>query len=239
MFVDPSPIPRLTLVQIAFPGGRQDPDDEGPHFTALRETWEEVGIDLCERDYLPIGQLDDREITSSLGKRLLMILSPFGALLLEAQNRLTHAAVFLHTGKQTPVPELQASEVASAHWVPLSHCASCLSSERPVEGEGAQYNSRTSGGAKSQSIWAADWHLATCSVGTCFGSWSDKCTSGRFLLALRQEAKDNRCILLPNEPAAVSDENLLKQELPDLRLWGLTLGLCLWVLASRLLILWD
>jgi hypothetical protein len=35
--------------------------------------------------------------------------------------------VFLHTGKQTPVPELQASEVASAHWVPLSHRASTLS----------------------------------------------------------------------------------------------------------------
>ena len=28
--------------------------------------------------YLEIGQLDDREITTSLGKRLLMVLSPFG-----------------------------------------------------------------------------------------------------------------------------------------------------------------
>lgn len=51
-----------------------------------------------------MGQLDDREITTSLGKRLLMILSPF---------------VFLHTSPYAPVPELQESEVASAHWIPL------------------------------------------------------------------------------------------------------------------------
>jgi hypothetical protein len=44
----------------------------------MRQTWEEIGIDLAEKDYECIGQLDDREITTSLGKRLLMILSPFG-----------------------------------------------------------------------------------------------------------------------------------------------------------------
>lgn len=46
---------------------------------AMRQTWEEIGLDLAENDYTCIGQLDDREITTSLGKRLLMILSPFGA----------------------------------------------------------------------------------------------------------------------------------------------------------------
>jgi len=46
--------------------------------SGLRETWEEVGIDLAEQTWLNIGQLDDREITTSLGKRLLMVLSPFG-----------------------------------------------------------------------------------------------------------------------------------------------------------------
>jgi hypothetical protein len=45
---------------------------------AMRQTWEEIGIDLAEKDYECIGQLDDREITTSLGKRLLMVLSPFG-----------------------------------------------------------------------------------------------------------------------------------------------------------------
>ncbi|GAA5972178.1 hypothetical protein JCM11641_002530 [Rhodosporidiobolus odoratus] len=88
----------------AFPGGRTEPDDESAEFTALRETWEEVGLDLAEKDWISIGQLDDREITTSLGKRLLMILSPF---------------VFLHTSPYAPVPELQESEVASAHWIPI------------------------------------------------------------------------------------------------------------------------
>jgi hypothetical protein len=45
---------------------------------AMRQTWEEIGLDLAESDYTCVGQLDDREITTSLGKRLLMILSPFG-----------------------------------------------------------------------------------------------------------------------------------------------------------------
>ena len=30
--------------QISFPGGRTEADDEGPEGTALRETWEEVGL---------------------------------------------------------------------------------------------------------------------------------------------------------------------------------------------------
>lgn len=63
---------------IAFPGGRQEPSDESSVYTALRETWEEVGIDLAESDFVQVGRLDEREITTSLGKRLLMILSPFG-----------------------------------------------------------------------------------------------------------------------------------------------------------------
>lgn len=47
----------------------------------MRQTWEEIGLDLAERDFTCVGQLDDREITTSLGKRLLMILSPFGTML--------------------------------------------------------------------------------------------------------------------------------------------------------------
>lgn len=43
----------------------------------MRQTWEEIGLDLAEKHFLCVGQLDDREITTSLGKRLLMVLSPF------------------------------------------------------------------------------------------------------------------------------------------------------------------
>lgn len=31
---------------IAFPGGRSEPDDENEKYTAMRETWEEVGLDV-------------------------------------------------------------------------------------------------------------------------------------------------------------------------------------------------
>ncbi|KAL0577601.1 hypothetical protein V5O48_004399 [Marasmius crinis-equi] len=94
---------------VAFPGGRTEPDDEGGMYTALRQTWEEIGIDLAEKDYLCIGQLDDREITTSLGKRLLMILSPF---------------VFLQITPQAPPPDPVAS--TTLHWTPLSSLVSPL-----------------------------------------------------------------------------------------------------------------
>lgn len=81
-------------------------EDEDGQFCALRETWEEVGIDLAERDFVAVGQLDDREITTSLGKRLLMVLSPY---------------VFLSTrpAHEGPEVQLEPGEVASAYWVPL------------------------------------------------------------------------------------------------------------------------
>lgn len=85
---------------------------------AMRQTWEEIGLDLAESSYTPIGQLDDREITTSLGKRLLMILSPF---------------VFLQlTPQTTPV---EPSHGTTLHWVPL---AALL--PRPV-GEGPRWSS--------------------------------------------------------------------------------------------------
>jgi 8-oxo-dGTP pyrophosphatase MutT (NUDIX family) len=44
--------------QIALPGGRYDPDDESLESTAVRETFEEVSIDL-RRDGAVIGALDE------------------------------------------------------------------------------------------------------------------------------------------------------------------------------------
>lgn len=69
----------------------------------MRQTWEEIGLDLAERDFACIGQLDDREITTSLGKRLLMILSPF---------------VFLQL---TPhFPPIDPAPSTTLHWTPLT-----------------------------------------------------------------------------------------------------------------------
>ncbi|KAI0067935.1 hypothetical protein BV25DRAFT_893271 [Artomyces pyxidatus] len=88
---------------VAFPGGRMEDGDEGGLYTAMRQTWEEIGLDLAESDYTCVGQLDDREITTSLGKRLLMILSPYVFLQLSPTEPPTD-----------PIPE------TSLHWIPLS-----------------------------------------------------------------------------------------------------------------------
>ena len=75
----------------------------------MRHTWEEIGLDLAERDFSCIGQLDDREITTSLGKRLLMILSPF---------------VFLQlTPKSLPTEPVDGTTI---HWVPLETLVSAV-----------------------------------------------------------------------------------------------------------------
>ncbi|EJD47635.1 hypothetical protein AURDEDRAFT_113314 [Auricularia subglabra TFB-10046 SS5] len=92
---------------VSFPGGRTEEGDENGLYTAMRQTWEEIGLDLAERDFVCVGQLDDREITTSLGKRLLMILSPF---------------VFLQV-TPTPAPTDPLPEIA-LHWIPLSKLAS-------------------------------------------------------------------------------------------------------------------
>jgi 8-oxo-dGTP pyrophosphatase MutT (NUDIX family) len=46
---------------MAFPGGHQEPDDPSSLGTALRETLEEVGLDLNQHEYL--GQLDELPAT--------------------------------------------------------------------------------------------------------------------------------------------------------------------------------
>lgn len=90
---------------VALPGGGRDPEDDDDHATAVRETWEEVGIDLTAAGTIPIGNVPQRLVTSSWGSLPLMILCPY---------------IFLVTTHALPPLRLQPSEIASAHWVPLS-----------------------------------------------------------------------------------------------------------------------
>ena len=84
---------------IAFPGGREEPGDESLFETAIRETFEETGIDLRDRSEL-LGVLDDlRPRTVRLPA---VVVRPF---------------VFLVSDVAEPV---LSSEVAGAFWVPLS-----------------------------------------------------------------------------------------------------------------------
>ena len=84
---------------IAFPGGREEPGDQSLLDTAMRETFEETGIDLRGRSKL-LGVLDDlRPRTVRLPA---VVVRPFVFLVAEVAE-----------------PELS-SEVAGAFWVPLS-----------------------------------------------------------------------------------------------------------------------
>lgn len=84
---------------VACPGGRMEPGDHDLEQTAIRETWEETGVDLA-RDGRVLGALDD--------------ISPRTPVLPPIIVRPFVAAV------KPEVEIVQSSEVAEAFWVPLA-----------------------------------------------------------------------------------------------------------------------
>jgi len=84
--------------QVAFPGGRHEPGDESLERTAIRETWEETGIDLAASGAI-LGALDDVRPNTILLPRI--VVRPFvAAVSAEAEIE-------------------ESGEVAEAFWVPL------------------------------------------------------------------------------------------------------------------------
>ena len=83
---------------IACPGGRMEPTDRDLEHTAIRETWEETGIDLAA-DGLVLGTLDDiSPRTPSLPP---LVVRPFVAVV------------------KPEVTIVESPEVAAAFWVPM------------------------------------------------------------------------------------------------------------------------
>jgi len=91
---------------IAFPGGRMEPADNDLAVTAVRETWEETGIDIA-RDGRLLGQLDDLSPRSALLPPI--IIRPFVAIV------------------RSDVGITASAEVARAFWVPVSVLAESTS----------------------------------------------------------------------------------------------------------------
>lgn len=87
---------------IAFPGGRKEPDDASLLMTAIRETLEEVGVDLSRAEL--VGRLPDVPAFSR-SKRGRLVATPW---------------VFAVRGDVDVVPN---EEVASVIWTPFSSLA--------------------------------------------------------------------------------------------------------------------
>jgi 8-oxo-dGTP pyrophosphatase MutT (NUDIX family) len=89
---------------MAFPGGRRDAADPDLHATAVRETREEVGIDLGANGTL-LGRLPDLDAVAR-ARRTGLVITPF---------------VFALAGESALV--FDPEEVAEALWVPLAPLA--------------------------------------------------------------------------------------------------------------------
>ena len=84
---------------VACPGGRMEPGDHDLEQTAVRETWEETGVDLA-RDGRVLGALDD--ISPRTPTLPPIIVRPYVAVV------------------RPELEIVQSSEVAEAFWVPLA-----------------------------------------------------------------------------------------------------------------------
>lgn len=87
---------------MSLPGGRMDRTDKTARMAAIRETYEEMGLQLWRKDYL--GRLSD-VMTMAHGSKKPMVVSPY---------------VFKVDGNPTLKPNYEVAEVL---WVPLEDLA--------------------------------------------------------------------------------------------------------------------
>ncbi|PQE07294.1 NUDIX family hydrolase protein [Rutstroemia sp. NJR-2017a WRK4] len=89
---------------VALPGGKKDPSDRNDREVAIRETSEEVGLELRGERCISVGNLPERVVSTSWGSVPIMVLCPF---------------IFLWIDPSFPPLQLQPAEIASTHWVPI------------------------------------------------------------------------------------------------------------------------
>lgn len=87
---------------IALPGGRRDKSDKNDVMAAVRESLEEVALDL-DRDGIYVGPLDQRLVKVTWGSKSIMTLCPYIFILRDPSAEIT----------------CQPTEVATAFWYPM------------------------------------------------------------------------------------------------------------------------
>jgi len=177
-----------------------------------------------------IGQLDDREITTSLGKRLLMILSPFGASL--------RPSLPAPTSLSQSLSRTQSSSTRRR----TRRSPSCKSprSRRRTGSRSTSFTPRRPSTARSRSTSRHASRRGTrLRAGSCTCSsarWTSSASRcppvpssslSRSAQSTKRDSLAHRCILLPNDPVAVGQQLPPLPpggKAPELKLWGLTLG---------------
>ncbi|KAI8448772.1 hypothetical protein BY996DRAFT_6419333 [Phakopsora pachyrhizi] len=215
---------RSATDHLAFPGGRMQPDDgEDGLFCAMRETWEEVGIDLSvESDFIKIGRLDDREITTSLGKRLLMVLSPYVFLYVGGHPRSRSSRVLSIDDDLNQSDGLGGGNgggggAGEIYWTPIDFLIRVKSNDQQWGEVTIDLSSRLVPPRLS-----------------ILGNPSTFHPSIRFFLKLLIGSMRFKSILVPlscdSDLATTDNYSGSHQQPPFLQLWGLTLGMTLQVL---------
>jgi 8-oxo-dGTP pyrophosphatase MutT (NUDIX family) len=129
---------------MAFPGGRADPGDRDLTATVVRETQEEIGIDLATHADL-LGRLDD---LPAIGRGLPtgMVISPF---------------VFMLSDGATPEVVIRDEEVAEVIWTPVQPILRgelATTYELKYQGETRQMPAFDVGG---RVVWGLTWRMMT------------------------------------------------------------------------------
>lgn len=183
------------------PGGKRDPEDADDVAAAVRETREEIGVDLTTAIYA--GNLPERIVATTWGKVPLMVLCPF---------------VFVLPSSKPPVLLPQPTEVASVHWIPLRALLS--PSLRTLEKVDISSRMAQQGGPLVRSFLRAMMGKMTFSAISLVPSESTYASS---IAGFVPEEKPKALDWVPGQyGVAESSQNLAHQQ--PLLLWGLTLG---------------
>jgi len=124
---------------MAFPGGRRDPGDENLLAAAMRETLEEVGLDLSRAEYL--GPIDDLQAVAR-GRVLDLVIRP---------------QIFIWPGERPPVTPNY--EVATTVWAPIAPMiAGEVDTERPWR-EGSRTYRMPAYDVEGRIVWGLTYRM--------------------------------------------------------------------------------